>query len=130
MFDEFEFELFFGFIGLVLFIFSILKLTGKLPERDKNRKFPIQSITASVVSKRTSVSYAYADRLDVSVPVTRKSKTVRITDSALRYYVTFKTHGKESLELEVDDDAYRTLHEGETGKLTFQGKRYHGFERE
>lgn len=116
-----------SFAGLII---SILWITGKLPKRDKNRKFPIQSVTASVVSKGTSVSYAYGDRFDVSAPVTRESKTVSITDSALRYYITFNARGKENSELEVGGDEHRALHEGDMGKLSFQGKRYLGFETE
>lgn len=130
MFDGFEIVLIFSSICLVGLIFLLLKLTGKLKKRDKNAKFPVQSVRASVVSKRTKVKYAYGDRFDVSVPVTRESKTVNITDSGLIYYVTFLVAGKESLELEVNGEDYLTLHEDDIGRLSFQGTRYLRFEKE
>lgn len=45
------------------------------------------------------------------------------------YYATFQVESGDRMELEVDDSDYGMLVEGDTGKLSFQGTRYLGFER-
>ena len=47
-----------------------------------------------------------------------------------RYFATFELEKGTRLELEVNDYEYGMLAEGDQGKLTFQGTRYLGFERE
>ena len=49
--------------------------------------------------------------------------------SATTYYVTFQVESGDRMELEVDGSDYGMLVEGDTGKLSFQGTRYLGFER-
>ena len=45
------------------------------------------------------------------------------------YYATFQVESGDRMELEVDGSDYGMLVEGDTGKLSFQGTRYLGFER-
>ncbi|MBS7029426.1 MAG: DUF2500 domain-containing protein [Faecalibacterium prausnitzii] len=46
-----------------------------------------------------------------------------------RLYVTFQVESGDRMELEVDGSDYGMLVEGDIGKLSFQGTRYLGFER-
>mgnify|MGYP000951229907 FL=1 len=52
------------------------------------------------------------------------------TTSSTTYYVTFQVESGDRIELIVPDDEFGMLVEGDTGRLTFQGTRYKGFERE
>lgn len=46
------------------------------------------------------------------------------------YYSTFEfVEDKARIELEIDEDDYGLLAEGDLGRLTFQGRRYLKFER-
>jgi hypothetical protein len=55
---------------------------------------------------------------------------MREMSSSSAYFVTFEADTGDRLELGVPDKEYGVLVEGDTGKLTFQGTRYKGFERE
>lgn len=46
------------------------------------------------------------------------------------YYVTFQVESGDRMELHVAGTEYGLLIEGDSGKLTFQGTRYLGFERQ
>lgn len=45
------------------------------------------------------------------------------------YFVTFEVASGDRMELQLQGHEYGLLIEGDTGKLTFQGTRYLGFER-
>ena len=45
------------------------------------------------------------------------------------YYVTFQVESGDRMELAVDGEDYGMLVEGDRGRLSFQGTRYLGFER-
>ena len=45
------------------------------------------------------------------------------------YFVTFEFESGDRLELPVDGSDYGVLVEGDTGRLSFQGTRYLGFQR-
>ena len=45
------------------------------------------------------------------------------------YYVTFELEDKEQLEFCVSANEYEEFNEGDTGKLSYQGNKYLGFER-
>ena len=50
--------------------------------------------------------------------------------SSTTYYATFQVESGDRMELAVRDREYGLLVENDIGKLTFQGTRYLGFERE
>lgn len=52
------------------------------------------------------------------------------TSSSTTYYVTFQVDSGDRMEFSVSGQEYGLLAEGDRGKLTFQGTRYLGFERE
>ncbi len=50
--------------------------------------------------------------------------------SRTNYYATFQFESGDRLELEIPRDRFGYLVEGDTGKLSFQGTRFLGFERQ
>lgn len=53
-----------------------------------------------------------------------------MTTADTSYYVTFQVESGDRMELSVNGSEYGMLAEGDEGKLSFQGTRYLGFERE
>ena len=53
-----------------------------------------------------------------------------MTTTDTSYYVTFQVESGDRMELSVTGSEYGMLVEGDEGKLSFQGTRYLGFERE
>ena len=51
------------------------------------------------------------------------------TSSWTDYYATFQVESGDRMEFEVDGSDYGLLVQGDIGKLSFQGTRYLGFER-
>ena len=99
--------LFLGVFGLVIGIFvSILVKNGK--QNRANNASPRITAEATVVTKRTHVwgDHSHTD-----------------------YYATFQFESGDRLELEVPHHQFGYLVEGDSGKLTFQGKRYITFQR-
>ncbi len=104
------FTLVFGII-----IFTMVK---GLKEWNKNNNSPVLSVAAKVVAKRIGVTNHHAS--------TDNSGMYNSTF----YYVTFEVESKDRMELKLSGSEYGMLVEGDYGKLTFQGTRYKGFERE
>ena len=50
--------------------------------------------------------------------------------SSTSYYATFEVESGDRMELSVSGREYGLLAEGDRGRLSFQGTRYLGFERE
>jgi hypothetical protein len=121
-----------GFIGLlgtivtgiviIVFIIVIVKL---LTEWIKNNNSPKLIVDAYVVAKRTNVSHSHhahaGDMTGAHGYSTRTSTT---------YYVTFQVESGDRFELNLRGGEYALLAEGDYGKLSFQGTRYLGFERQ
>lgn len=107
--------MFFLIFGLVAVTF-IITLVRNVDRWHKNNNSPRLTVTAKVVAKRTDVSHHHG------------------ADShhhhSTWYYATFEVESGDRMELAVDGYEYGMLVEGDSGKLTFQGTRYLGFERE
>ena len=76
----------------------------------RNDRFPRLTVPATVIGKRTYV------RLDDG-------------DSFTHYYATFQFQSGDRLELAIPRNQIGYLVEGDRGQLSFQGKRFLGFER-
>lgn len=100
-------------IGVILF--QVFKGIG---EWSYNNKQPVLTVKAQVVSKRNHVSRSAHHHND---------HVHHHTDTT--YYVTFEVESGDRMELRVSGKQYGLLAEGDLGQLTFQGTRYHGFER-
>lgn len=79
----------------------------------------------------------HSPRLTVPVVVTAKRTAFRsgrrhsdYRSGATMYYVTFQVESGDRMELNVPGSEFGLLVEGDRGKLTFQGTRFLGFQRE
>ena len=110
------------FFGLMcLFIFTLI---SNLRTWNKNNHSPRLSIPAAVVAKRTDISHSdTANAGDLSGAHGYRTSTYT------SYYVTFQVESGDRMEFEVDGSDYGLLVQGDIGKLSFQGTRYLGFER-
>ena len=99
-------------------------IIGNISTWNKNNHSPRLTVPATVVAKRTDVSHSSsANAGDVS------GAHGYDTSTFTSYYVTFQVESGDRMELEVDGSDYGMLVEGDIGKLSFQGTRYLGFER-
>ena len=92
------------FIGVVIIIGMVV--VKMLRESGRNHMAPILSVQATVIGKRAEMRNNYT-----------------------WYYVTFQVESGDRLEYNVMNTEFGMLAEGDSGKLTFQGGRYMGFER-
>ncbi len=85
----------------------------------KNNHSPRLTVEATVIAKRHDVSrHRQGDAGDHHHYHTTNT-----------YFVTFQVASGDRMELQLQGHEYGLLIEGDTGKLTFQGTRYLGFER-
>lgn len=107
---------------ICLFVLAIVKA---IKEKRRNDASPRLTVDAFVVSKREDVS-------SMNQPLAGDATGARgfHTMTTTRYFVTFEVRSGDRMELEVEGDDYGMLAEGDAGRLTFQGTRYLGFERE
>lgn len=112
------FPIFFILVA-ALVVFTIIR---GLAEWNKNNQSPRLTVDAKVVSKRENTTH-YQDNANYEVThaVTMRTNTT--------YYVTFEVESGDHMEMCVDGQQYGMLAEGDSGKLTFQGTRYLGFDR-
>ncbi len=78
----------------------------------------------------TGMKNTSSPTLTVAVKVLDKRMRVRGDRSRSTYFVTFEVESGDRMELQVADNYYGTIVEGDTGKLTFQGTRFLKFERD
>ena len=113
------FELIFPLMFLLVFGMVIFVMISNLRQWNKNNHSPRLTVDATVVTKRTSVSHHHHAGTDHTAG-----------HSSTSYYVTFQVESGDRMELNLSGQEYGLLAEGDRGKLTFQGTRYLGFERE
>jgi Na+-transporting methylmalonyl-CoA/oxaloacetate decarboxylase gamma subunit len=109
-------------LGFV-FVFGIIivRAIQGIGQWNKNNESPILTVEATIVTKRMSVSeHNHYSAGDINNNHYSTSTT---------YYVTFEVESGDRIELHMPGTEYGLLVEGDTGKLTFQGTRYKGFER-
>lgn len=81
----------------------------------KNNASPKLTVSAQVVTKRTSVTHHHSQN--------------SMDHSSTHYYATFQVESGDRMEFAVSGPEYGLLAEGDQGTLTFQGTRYLSFER-
>ena len=121
------FEMGFGIFGvlfsvgfLLVAVFIILTAVKGIGQWNKNNHSPRLTVPATVVAKRTNVTR----HLDGS------PNGMQQYHSCTAYYATFQVESGDRMELRLAGNEYGMLVEGDRGKLSFQGTRYLGFERE
>lgn len=109
--------MFFIVFALILSVIVVSMVRG-LRQWSRNNKAPRLTVPATVVAKRTNVTHHHggADRMQYHTSTT--------------YYATFQVESGDRMELPMAGSEYGMLVEGDRGKLTFQGTRYLGFERQ
>lgn len=98
---------FFLIVGLI--IFAAVK---GLTEWNNNNNSPKLSVPAQVVTKRSKTSGGAGD-----------------TAASTSYYVTFQFESGDRTEFRLSGHEYGLLADDDLGVLTFQGTRFHSFER-
>ncbi|TCZ70559.1 DUF2500 domain-containing protein [Paenibacillus albiflavus] len=100
--------------GIVIFV-----LIKGIMQWNSNNQQPVLSVAAKVVSKRTDVRKH-----------THQHENHQSIGSSTYYYVTFEVESGDRMELAMSGNEFGMLAEGDYGKLTFQGTRYKGFDRD
>ena len=122
------FDAIFSFIFPILFLLFIgmffFALISNLRTWNKNNHSPRLTVPATVVTKRTQVTQQ--QHANAGDPTGAHGFS---TTTSTSYYVTFQVESGDRMEFTVSGSDYGMLVEGDIGKLSFQGTRYLGFER-
>lgn len=110
--------LFFVMFGLFICMFVGVLISGLL-RWNKNNHAPRLTVPATVVSKRTQVSHHHNGTVETAQ-----------MHSYTHYYATFQVESGDRMELSLDGREYGMLAQGDRGRLSFQGTRYLGFQRD
>ena len=118
------FEIMFTLIFITVFGLIIFTIIRGIGEWNKNNQSPRLTVEASIVAKRTHVSrHTHHNAGDIT-----GAHGTHMTSST-SYYVTFQVESGDRMKLSVKSSEYGMLAEGDSGRLTFQGTRFLGFER-
>ena len=118
------FEIMFTLIFITVFGLITFTIIRGIGEWNKNNQSPRLTVEASIVAKRTHVSrHTHHNAGDIT-----GAHGTHMTSST-SYYVTFQVESGDRMELSVKSSEYGMLAEGDSGRLTFQGTRFLGFER-
>ncbi len=118
------FEIMFTLIFITVFGLIIFTIIRGIGEWNKNNQSPWLTVEASIVAKRTHVSrHTHHNAGDIT------GAHGTHMASSTSYYVTFQVESGDRMELSVKSSEYGMLAEGDSGRLTFQGTRFLGFER-
>ncbi|MBM7616239.1 hypothetical protein JOC73_002821 [Alkaliphilus hydrothermalis] len=112
------------FFGMTIFIlvigmFIFIAIKGIKQWNDNNAQ-PVLTVATSIVAKRADVSRR-AHGANDGVGHHQRTNT--------SYFVTFQVESGDRMEFQIKPQEYGLLVEGDVGLLTFQGTRYHSFER-
>ena len=101
----------------VIGVFVVTFIRG-IGQWNKNNNSPRLTVPATVVSKRANVSHHH------------HAGEHHHSHTSTSYYVTFEVESGDRMELHMSGTEYGLLVEGDKGRLSFQGTRYLGFERQ
>lgn len=113
-----------SFIAIMFILFLgvfIFAIATAINQGVKNSQSPVLTVEAKVVTKRTDVTY-HSDM--------NTNDGFNTSSSSTWHYVTFEVESGDRMEFSVMGNEYGMLVEGDKGRLTFQGTRYKGFERQ
>ena len=104
---------------IVIGMFVVTAIKG-IGQWNKNNNSPRLTVPATVVAKRTNVSHHNH----------AGTNGLHHHSTSTTYYVTFQVESGDRMELHLSGHEFGMLVEGDKGKLSFQGTRYLGFERQ
>ncbi|MCL6604750.1 MAG: DUF2500 family protein [Paenibacillus sp.] len=114
----------FDFTGTVIPIFLVVMAgiiavsAGRgILQWSRNNSSPQLTVPARIVSKRSEIRHQQQD----------EGNSSRTTTT---YFLTFELLGGIRMEFKVEGHEFGMSAEGDTGSLTYQGTRYHGFHRQ
>lgn len=111
-------------IIVIIFVFvfgtMIVRSVQGAKQWKRNNESPVLTVDATIVTKRTDVHH-YSQNAGTD--------NMHHMSTSTTYYVTFEVASGDRLEFKIRDIEYGKLVEKDLGKLTFQGSRYLGFER-
>lgn len=112
-------------VGFV-FVFGtiIVRSVQGAKQWKRNNASPVLTVDAVVVTKRADVQRHHHHHHQGG-----SNNMHHHSSSSTTYYVTFQVASGDRMELNVRSSEYGLLAERDEGKLTFQGTRYLGFER-
>ena len=114
------FQIMFTLVFIMVFgMFIVIAVKG-ISQWNKNNNSPRLTVPAKVVAKRTNVSHHHHNH---------GAGSMHHSTHSTSYYVTFQVESGDRMELHMAGHEFGLLVEGDSGKLTFQGTRYLGFER-
>lgn len=111
------FTIMFTIVFVLIIGVFVVNIFGGIKQWNKNNHSPRLIVNATVVSKRLDVRHHHHGNEGMDT-------------SSTTYYVTFQVESEDRIEFVVSGREYGMLIEGDNGKLTFQGTRYLGFERQ
>ena len=117
-FDSGLFGIFFALIFAVVICGFIYVIVSGLRQWNKNNHSPQLTVEAQVVAKRINVTHHH------------DMDNAAMSHTSTFHYVTFQVESGDRMEFHLGGREYGMLAEGDRGRLTFQGTRYLGFERQ
>jgi hypothetical protein len=119
------FLIFFGITFIAILGVIVFIMVQSATQWNKNNHSPVLTVEARVVAKREKVSYSNSHH-----GRSHHGRSIHHhSSSSTSYYTTFEFESGDRLELRIPYNEFGYLVEGDMGRLTFQGTRYHGFER-
>lgn len=118
MFGSGLFEVMFVLIFVIVIGMFVFVAVSGIRQWNRNNNSPRLTVDAQVVTKR--IDAAHHHDMD----------NAAMSHTSTRYYATFQVESGDRMEFAVAGPEYGMLAEGDRGRLTFQGTRYLGFERE
>jgi hypothetical protein len=118
---------------LVLSILILATVMGTVLKRAwgpymESRRQPVQSMRATVASKREEMVESYRHNLERRIGETvDRSDVIRMEPA--EWYAEFECDDNETREFEVKQNVYESLIMGDTGNLSWQGHLFVSFTR-
>ena len=103
---------------LLVFGIIIVTIIKGIGEWSSNNKEVVLTVVAEIVAKRGHTSRS-----------SHNHGNGMHSSTSTRYYATFQVESGDRIEFNIGSKEFGMLAEGDIGKLTFQGTRFHGFER-
>jgi hypothetical protein len=114
------------FIGVVFVIVIggiLFRVITGVTEWNQNNSEPVLTAPARIVAKREKVRRHHHHHHGHEDHHHHHSR------ASTSYFATFELEGGERMEFQLGDREFGLLAEGDSGELTYQGTRYHGFRR-
>lgn len=118
------FDTMFSFTFLIIVAVIVVAVVKGVAQWNQNNNSPRLTVDAIVVSKTEEIhQQQHANAGDIT------GAHGYHTTTSIMHYVTFQVESGDRMDFSVDSTTYEMLLEGDAGRLSFQGSRYLGFEK-